>query len=180
MEKTAFIRIDINSVTWSELVTAFNEQYFPEPVIQQKALEFNNLTQGSETVREYARRFLQLERFSPGSMDNEKARCSKFFWGLRFELRDRIANIPRINLNDVINAATNHELILEQEKIAKKGSLNPKPGVPTQNVPKAANQQIGNNQNNNNKRKMVWKCKNCGKEQQGSVPNQQNVSTAAR
>ena len=48
MDKTAFIRRDINSVTWSEFVTAFNEQYFPEPVIQQKALEFNNLNQGSE------------------------------------------------------------------------------------------------------------------------------------
>ena len=78
-------------------------------------------------------------------MDNEKARCSKFFWGLKFELRDRIANNPRTNLNDVINAATNHELILEQDKIAKKGSINPKPGVPAQNVPKAINQQTENN-----------------------------------
>ena len=48
-------------------------------MIQEKALEFNNLTQGNDAVREYARKFLQLERFSPGSMDNEKARCSKFF-----------------------------------------------------------------------------------------------------
>ena len=128
-EKTKFVTREINFITWSEFVAAFNEQYFPEPVIQQKALEFNNLTQGTDSIREYARKFLQLERFSPRSMDNEKARCSKFFWGLRFELRDQIANIPRRNLNDVVNAAANHELILEQEKIAKNGSFTPKTGV---------------------------------------------------
>ena len=115
-------------------------------------------------AREYARKFLQLERFSPGSMDNEKARCSKFFWGLRFELRDRIANIPRNNLIDVVNVAANHELILEQEKIAKKGSFTPKTGVPAQNVPKASFQQNGNNPN---KRKRPWLCRNCGKEHGG-------------
>ena len=32
-EKTRFVARDINSITWSEFVAAFNEQYFPEPVI---------------------------------------------------------------------------------------------------------------------------------------------------
>lgn len=55
-------------------------------MIQQKALEFNNLTQGNDLLREYAKKFLQLDQFFPGSLDNEKARSSKFCWGLRFEL----------------------------------------------------------------------------------------------
>lgn len=71
-----------------------------------------------------------MEKFSLGSLDNEKARCN-FFWGLRFELRDRIANIPRNNLNEVINVVTNHELILEQAKTAKKSSFALKIGVPS-------------------------------------------------
>lgn len=50
--------------------------------------------------------------------------------GLQFASRDRIANIPGVNLTEVINAATNHELILEQEKAAKKGSFIPKICVP--------------------------------------------------
>ena len=80
-------------------------------------------------------------------MDNEKARCSKFFWGLRFELRDRVANIPRRNLNDVINVAAKHELSLEKEKIAKRGTITLKTGVLTQNVSKASIQQVRGNPN---------------------------------
>lgn len=71
-----------------------------------------------------------MEKFSLGSLDNEKARCN-LLWGLRFELRDRIANIPRNNLNEVINVVTNHELILEQAKAAKKSSFALKIGVPS-------------------------------------------------
>ena len=63
---------------------------------------------------------MQLERFSPGLLHYEKARCNKFFWGLKFELRDRIANVPRNTLHEVINAVANHELILKQEKSAMK------------------------------------------------------------
>ena len=91
----------------------FYEQYFPEPVTQKKVIEFHNLVQGADAVREYAQKFMQLERFSPGLLHNEKVRCNKFFWGLKFELRDRIANVPRNTLHEVINAAANHELILE-------------------------------------------------------------------
>lgn len=47
-----------------------------------------------------------------------------------YKLRDIIENISRNNLNEVINVATNHELILEQEKAAKKGSFIPKICVP--------------------------------------------------
>lgn len=71
----------------------FNEQYFPGPVLEQKALEFNNLTQGNDSVREYAHKFFVLEHYSQGSLANKKAHARKFLWGLKFELRDRITNI---------------------------------------------------------------------------------------
>lgn len=71
-----------------------------------------------------------MENFSLRSLDNEKARCN-LLWGLRFELRDRIANIPRNNLNEVINVVTNYELILEQAKATKKSSFALKSGVPS-------------------------------------------------
>lgn len=81
------------------------------------------------------------------------ARCIKFFWGLRFELKDRIAYIPRNNLNKVINVAANHELILEKEKEAKKSSFVLKTGVLAQNVPKTSTQQTMETTNNSNRRK---------------------------
>ena len=94
---------------------------------------------------------------------NEKARCNKFFWGLKFELRDRIANVPRNTLHEVINAAANHELILEQDKPAKKFTL--KPEVSVQVVPKTT----GWGQGDSKKRKR-WPCRNCGKEHSGRCP----------
>lgn len=49
--------------------------------------------------------------------------AKKFLWGLKFEFRDWIANISQTNLNNVINVATNHELIMGQEWAQKKSSL---------------------------------------------------------
>lgn len=59
-------------------------------------------------------------------MENEKARCSKFFWEFLFELRDIISNTLITNLIEIINVAANHELILEQEKATKKNNSTPK------------------------------------------------------
>ena len=78
-EGSTFRGREIEDIAWNEFVDKFNEQYFPEPVAQKKAMEFHNLVQGADSVREYARKFMQLERFSPGLLHNEKARCNKFF-----------------------------------------------------------------------------------------------------
>lgn len=75
-------------------------------------------------------------------------------------------------MNEVINAATNHELILEQDKAVNKNNFTPKSIVPTL-VIKPTSQQPLENSGNPNKRK--WngekkpcKCKNSGKEQFGN------------
>ena len=81
MEKTTFYRREILSISWVEFVRAFNGQYFPESVVQKKALEFTTLAQREDSVREYAKNFLQLELFAPGILATDKARADKFFWG---------------------------------------------------------------------------------------------------
>lgn len=121
-------------------MASFNEQYFLEPAIQQKILDFNNLTQGNNLVGEYAKKFMKVERFSLGSMENEIARCSKFFRGLRFELREMIVSIPSNSLIEIISATTNHVLIMEQEKVAKKNNFTPKSYFPTPFVTKPSTQ----------------------------------------
>lgn len=73
-------RGEITSITWFEFITSFNDQYFLDPIIWHKALalELNNLNQGNNSIMEYAKKILQLERLSLGSMENEKATCNKF------------------------------------------------------------------------------------------------------
>lgn len=51
MEKPTYNRREITSITWGELVTFFNEQYFLEPIIQEKALEFNNSSWEYDSVQ---------------------------------------------------------------------------------------------------------------------------------
>ena len=60
MEKTTFHQREISSISWMEFVIAFNGQYFPESVVQKKALEFAILLQKDDSVREYAQKFLQV------------------------------------------------------------------------------------------------------------------------
>lgn len=74
-------------------------------------------------------------------MGNEKPRCNKFFWGLKFELRDRIANIPKNSLTKIINVVANHKLILELEKTAKMNNPTPKSSVPIIPVIESLEQQ---------------------------------------
>ena len=116
MEKTTFHQREISSISCAEFVIAFNGQYFPESVVQKKALEFSTLAQRDDSVREYAKKFLQLERFAPGSLATDKARADKFFWGLKPELRGRVATVPRGTITEVIDATTTHELVYEHDR----------------------------------------------------------------
>ena len=107
-------------------------------------------------------------------MANEKARANKFFWGLKFELRDRIANIPRANLSDVVNAAANHELILEQERAQKKSSFPTRPANQSHGSARPTGQQQWPVQNQNKRKweddRRPERCRNCNKYHQGRCP----------
>ena len=48
-------------------------------MVLKKALEFAILVQKDDSVREYAKKFLQLERFAPGGLATDRARADKFF-----------------------------------------------------------------------------------------------------
>lgn len=73
---------------------------------------------------------------------------AKFFYGLKFELRDKITNNLFNNLKVIINVNANHELILEQEAVTKKTSMITKPAISTPGVVRSFGQQVvGNNPN---------------------------------
>jgi hypothetical protein len=53
------------AVTWQEFRENFRAYHIPEGMIELKAEEFMNLTQGSLSVAEYCDRFAQLSRYAP-------------------------------------------------------------------------------------------------------------------
>lgn len=86
-----------------------------------------------------------------------------------FEQRDMIANISRNSLTEIINTATKHDLILEQEKDATKNNSTLKSSVYTPPLIESSKEQCVENHNNPNKskrdgEKKPWNCKNCVKE----------------
>ena len=176
MEKTVFHQREISSIPWAEFVTAFNGQYFPESVVQKKALEFATLTQKDDSVREYAKNFLQLERFASGSLATARARADKFFWGLKPELRSRVATAPRGTITEVIEAATTHELVYDYVRAQKQGKAtiqhkNANQGSSKNRSEEHQQQNYQRNVDGNRKRKFqeipYRLCKNCNKMHSG-------------
>lgn len=58
---------------------------------KKKAREFANLKQESLIVWEFEQKFIQLERLAPGICAMEKPVTSKFVWGLRLALKEKVA-----------------------------------------------------------------------------------------
>lgn len=104
---------------------------------------------------------------------NQKARASKSFWGLKIKLRYRIVNILCQNLNDIINAVADHELILDQDAAAKRTCTIIKPAISTPTVKRLSRQQGAGSNPNKRKRDgecCSYKCQNCGQEHTSSCP----------
>ena len=77
-------------VTWEVFRRKFFSDYFPDSVKYAKEVEFLQLTQGSQFVAEYAKKFKHLSRFYTMPLD-EEWRCRKFENGLRGDLRLMVA-----------------------------------------------------------------------------------------
>ena len=98
-------------------------------------------------VRDYERKFIQLERFSPGLCTTEKARANKFLWGLQFALKDRVVNQRPQTLSQAVEIAClseevlNEQFRLLQKKDKNKGSSS---SGNNNNSGKAANQTQSN------------------------------------
>ena len=114
-QRTNFVGRALETITWAEFIEAFNVTYYPEQVREQKSREFSNLEQGVMTVREYEQKFIQLERFAPGLCATEKARTSKFVWGLRFALKDRVANQRARTLAEAVAIACVSKEVLDEQ-----------------------------------------------------------------
>jgi hypothetical protein len=70
------------AVTWQEFRENFRAYHIPEGMIELKAEEFRNLTQGSLSVVEYRDRFAQLSRYAPHEVANDNDKQHRFLKGL--------------------------------------------------------------------------------------------------
>ena len=68
--------------TMAQFKDAFHTEFCPPAFVETKRLEFETLTQGSMTVSEYERRFIELSDFCPNLVVDEVSKKRRFLNGL--------------------------------------------------------------------------------------------------
>ena len=92
---------------------AFDDMYFPPEKKRKRELEFEHLEQKGMSVAEYLAKLICLERFAPGLVANEKTRADRFFEGLIYPIKQRLATVKYNILDEVVSAASRDERIYQ-------------------------------------------------------------------
>ncbi|KAF2573125.1 hypothetical protein F2Q70_00003658 [Brassica cretica] len=94
-------------------------KYFPKETMDRKKYEFEHVSQGEMSIREYEVVFNQLHRFA-GVGISEEDLIRKFLSGMRVEIRNRCRVVTYHKLGDLVEKATEQEAgLAEEQKLAK-------------------------------------------------------------
>ncbi|KAF2538338.1 hypothetical protein F2Q68_00021026 [Brassica cretica] len=94
-------------------------KYFPKEAMDRKKYEFEHVSQGEMSIREYEVVFNQLHRFA-GVGISEEDLIRKFLSGMRVEIRNRCRVVTYHKLGDLVEKATEQEAgLAEEQKLAK-------------------------------------------------------------
>lgn len=77
--------------TWEEFTEAFIANFIPEEDREANATKFEQLRQGSMSVREYYMQFIKLARYAPYMVPSDKAKIRRFIIGLGDHIQDTTA-----------------------------------------------------------------------------------------
>ncbi|MQM06250.1 hypothetical protein Taro_039071 [Colocasia esculenta] len=109
-------------VAWDEFVRLFRAKFIPEHIQDKMEQEFLSLTQGSMTVLEYETRFVELSKYAPHIVADERRKAKKFVMGLRPSLRTRLVAFDHRTLDEALSAACRQKGEMEQYLEEKKAS----------------------------------------------------------
>jgi hypothetical protein len=70
--------------------TEYNRCFFPRAQRQLRAIEFQNLVQGSMSVDQYSARFMELARFALNLIPDEESKAERFENGLNPQVKERV------------------------------------------------------------------------------------------
>ena len=112
---------DATAITWEEFVEEFRRYHVPEGTMQLKADEFRSLKQGSMSVNEYHRKFIELSRYAPEEVSTDKKKQTMFKKGLESHLKAQMTPHMYPEFNTLINMTilaeeANKELIQDKKR----------------------------------------------------------------
>jgi hypothetical protein len=97
---------DVNSITWNEFHARFYTHYVPHNMMKLKKKEFADLKQGSMTMNEYIKSFIQLSRYAIGDINtDEKKMHDMFLNGLNDDIQFQLLNTDYIIFHHMVDKA---------------------------------------------------------------------------
>jgi hypothetical protein len=78
------------AIPWDKFVEEFNGRFFPRAQRQIRAIEFQNLVQGTMTVEQYSSRFIELARFGLNLIPDEESKEERFENCLNPRVKERV------------------------------------------------------------------------------------------
>jgi len=108
--------------TWAAFKKEFECKYFTSESKRRLQRQFANLVQGDKTVRGYESEFMRLRRHVLRGPDDEETMISKFMFGLKPDLENRLAVGNYESLTELVEKTVNVEIGSEAEKAASKKS----------------------------------------------------------
>ncbi|MQM19355.1 hypothetical protein Taro_052359 [Colocasia esculenta] len=113
---------DTIEIAWDEFVRLFRAKFVPEHIQDRMEQEFLSLTQSSMTVLEYEARFVELSKYAPHIVTDERRKAKKFVMGLKPSLRTRLVAFDHRTLDEALSAACRQEGEMQQYLEEKKAS----------------------------------------------------------
>ncbi|XP_043694199.1 uncharacterized protein LOC122644895 [Telopea speciosissima] len=99
-------------ITWAKFLEALYENFFPESLRERKEVEFLYLTQGSDSVMAYKKKFEELAWFALAHIDTDAKKAKKFLRGLNPQLKGSIVVLKLRSYAEVLERA----LLLEDSQ----------------------------------------------------------------
>ena len=108
------VRAEYRTIADAEACSSFKRQFsdkfVPTHVKRQKAIEFQQLVQGSMTVQEYLTKFERLSRYAPELIDTVEKKIAKFLKGLNPIIeRDATGVVPPATFEEAVRRAYKFE-----------------------------------------------------------------------
>jgi hypothetical protein len=107
-------------ISWDEFRTAFRAHYIPEGLLERKLNEFLALTQGYNTVLQYAQTFNHLCQYAGYHADNDAKKQDRFRRGLNTKLKERLNLVRAYNYSELVNMALTQEDCIMAHRAEKK------------------------------------------------------------
>ena len=94
-----------NKITWEVFLTTFFDKYFLDSAKNEKETEFIQRRQGSMTIGQYVAKFEEIPKSSSYVKSNLDGcwKATKFEWGLRPKIREKISTLEIKNYATLVN-----------------------------------------------------------------------------